>query len=272
LYINKEAESLMTAYRCITVQQAREIIENQSCTVLDIRDEQSFNQSRLPDAVRFNDMLIRQMRKAGKQHSSVLVYCYHGISSRDIAKMLCDFGFTEVYSLDGGFAAWQSFSHQATAQPAPEIVNNNSPLHHWITQQGFNTNDLNWRDDMGMTALMQASRFGLCETVKALIDAGADINLTNNDGNNALWLACFSGDQATIDALIQSGINIDQQNTTGATALMYSASAGKADVVRLLLDARADPHLKSQDDYTAFDLAATPQVYRLLRNLVTVTA
>lgn len=255
----------MSAYQCITIQQAREIMERESCVVLDIRDEQSFNQSRLPNAVRFNDSLVRQLRKAGQHHSAVLIYCYHGISSRDIAKMLCDFGFSQVYSLEGGFAAWHSANH-TIVEVAPES-DSISQLRTWIAQQGFNPNDLNWRDSMGMTALMHASRFGLSDLVQALIEAGADIDLTNHDGNNALWLACFSGDLATIKVLIESGVNIDQQNSTLATALMYSASAGKAEAVDMLLNAGANPHLKTQDDYTALDLAATPQVYRLLRNL-----
>jgi len=247
-------------------------MDNESCTVLDIRDEQSFRQSRLPNAVRFNDSLIRQLRKTGQHHSAVLVYCYHGISSRDIAKMLCDFGFSKVFSLDGGFAAWQSLE---SAQAGPALTKSstlNDWIHDWIVQQGFNTEDLNWRDNMGMTALMHASRFGMSEIVQGLIHAGADINITNNDGNNALWLACFSGDSATINVLIQSGVNLDQQNSTLATALMYSASAGKAEVVSQLLKSGANPHLKSQDDYTALDLASTPQVYRLLRNLAMSSA
>ena len=255
----------MAAYQSITIQQAREMLASESCTVLDIRDEQSFNQGRLPNAVRFDDKLIRQMRQTGQHHAAVLVYCYHGISSRDIAKMLCDFGFSNVYNLDGGFAAWHSLNHVSVRDATGH--EQKSTRDHWLIQQGFDPRNPNWRDGAGMTALMHASRFGLSHIVQALIDSGADVNLTNNDGNNALWLACFSGDQATIQALLQCGVNIDQQNLTLATALMYSASAGKAKVVHQLLNAGADPNLKNQDDYTALDLAASPQVYRMLRNI-----
>ena len=114
---------------------------------------------------------------------------------------------------------------------------------------------------------MQACRFGLAETVSILIQAGADINLTNNDGNNALWLACFSGDENTINVLIENGIDIDNCNITGATALIYASSTGKSSIVKQLLEAGADPFIKTQDDFTALDLAASPQTYRLLRNL-----
>jgi rhodanese-related sulfurtransferase len=255
----------MATYQTISIDQACRIMENEPCTVLDIRDEQSYKQSRLPNAIRFDDKIIRRMRKTGQHQSAVLVYCYHGVSSRDISKMLCDFGFTSVYNLEGGFAAWQTAQQKASCA-SPEM-DKTSELATWISQQGFDPGNLNGPDPMGMTALMHASRLGLPDKVQAIIGAGADINLTNNDGNNALWLACFSGDSTTIQTLIQSGVNIDQQNSTLATALMYSASAGKADVVNQLLNAGANPNLKSQDDFTAFDLAATPQVYRLLRNL-----
>ena len=37
----------------------------------------------------------------------ILVMCYHGISSQGAAQYLVNQGFEQVYSVDGGFEAWQ---------------------------------------------------------------------------------------------------------------------------------------------------------------------
>lgn len=256
----------MQRYQNISIEQARQILSDGSCTVLDIRDERSYQQGRLPGAQRFDDKTILGMRKTDLRHRPVVVYCYHGISSRDIAQLICEFGFSNVYSLDGGYTAWEAAEKQV-ASPEKNEFSFSSDVYTWLIEQGIDPNQINQRIDHGMTALMQACRYGLVNTVKLLLDAGADIHLTNHDGNNALWLACFSGNLEIIDMLLESDINIDNQNFTGATALMYAASAGKASVVQRLLEVGADPHLMTQDDFTALDLAASPQAFRLLRRV-----
>ena len=36
----------------------------------------------------------------------IIVYCYHGNSSQDVANFLTSHGFTDVYSLKGGYEEW----------------------------------------------------------------------------------------------------------------------------------------------------------------------
>lgn len=256
----------MFQYENISINQAQQILESGSCTVFDIRDDRSYEMGRLPGAQRINDQIIRRMRKTEQRHSPVLIYCYHGNSSKDLAQMLCDFGFSKVYSLDGGYTAWEAADKQA----APIAANKTSlapNVYVWLVEQGVDPNNINQRQNNGITALMQACRFGLADVAKTLLQMGANINLTNDDGNNALWLACFSGDIATINLLLENGVDIDNQNITGATALIYAASTGKTNVVECLLDAGANPYKITQDDFTALDLAASPQTYKLLKSL-----
>lgn len=255
----------MNRYQNISIDKAKKIIESGSCAVFDIRDSNSFEQGCIPGAQRFSDKIVRGMRKSEQRDSPVLIYCYHGNSSKDIAQMLCDFGFSNVYNLDGGYTAWKRAHEQATTlahsrMPVP------ADIYTWLIDQGVHPGHINQRIDNGMTALMRACQFGMAKAVKILLQAGADINFVNDDGNNALWLACFSGDKRTIEVLLDNGVNIDNQNITGATALIYAASAGKADVVYQLLEAGANPHIRTLDDFKALDLAATPSTYKLLKD------
>jgi len=74
--------------------------------IVDIRDQNSFDAGRIPGATRFDETKLWKLRKTPQRHHPIVVYCYHGISSKEIASLLCSIGFTRVYNLEGGYAAW----------------------------------------------------------------------------------------------------------------------------------------------------------------------
>ncbi|WP_043114074.1 ankyrin repeat domain-containing protein, partial [Pseudacidovorax intermedius] len=53
----------------------------------------------------------------------------------------------------------------------------------------------------------------------------------------------------------------------GATCLMYASSAGKTLVLRTLLALGADWRPRTQDDFTALDMAANLECLQLLREV-----
>lgn len=138
-------------------------------------------------------------------------------------------------------------------------------LEAWLQAQGFPPGRTETALENQTTPLMRACQLGELEIVEALLDAGAALDALNGDGNNTLWLACYSGSLAIIDHLVRAGIAIDHQNASGATCLMYAASSGKTEVVARLIEAGADCKLKSQDDFTALDMAANLDCLKLLR-------
>ena len=50
----------------------------------------------------------------------LIVACYHGNSSQSAAAYLAHQGFSEVYSLDGGFELWRATYPNETAQSTAE--------------------------------------------------------------------------------------------------------------------------------------------------------
>ena len=142
---------------------------------------------------------------------------------------------------------------------------NNTTLPLWLAQHGFNGKDLNAVSASGLTPLMRAARQGDLDKMNVLLQLGVDITVRNNDGNNALWFACVGEHFDAIALLLECGINFDNQNDNGATCLMYAASTGKDAVVQTLLAAGANDKLKSLDDFTALDVAATLDCLQLLR-------
>ncbi len=74
----------------------------------------------------------------------------------------------------------------------------------------------------GLTALLFAARQGEMESVKALLDAKADINAVDSDGNNALTLAILNTHYDLTQMLIDRGADPNAAAKNGRTAL-YSA-------------------------------------------------
>jgi rhodanese-related sulfurtransferase len=246
-----------TPFRRIDVEEATAVIRRGEALVLDVRDGGSFQRAHIDGAQHASSSNLSAIVSGTAKVRPVLIYCYHGNASREFAQIFSDFGFAEVYSLDGGYEAWR------TAPRAPAAAKLDAALQQWLAEQGFD--GINAVIANMTTPLMKASHQGDSAIVRVLIAAGAPIDARNADGNNALWLACVGGHLEVIDALVGAGIELNNRNDNGATALMYGASAGKADVVNRLLAKGADPSPETLDGFTALDLASTIECLALLR-------
>jgi len=247
-------------FQRVQVQEIHELIKRTEVRVLDARDRASFDQARIAPAVHLSSANLDELIFGTPKHAPVLIYCYHGHASQTYAQTFVDFGFQEVYSLEGGFDAW------CKAQNGFVIPSLSAALTHWLTQHGYPDHDIDATVAHGITPLMRASLEGNAAIVAELIRIGARIDTKNADGNNALWLACVGENPEVFDLLIAAGIDIDHRNDNGATCLMYAASSGKAAVLEKLLAAGADTRLKTLDDFTALGMAASLDCLTLLRN------
>jgi len=80
--------------------------------------------------------------------------------------------------------------------------------------------DLNVKEPMGGSSpLISATVFGKTEAALALIEAGADLNITNNEGSTALHSAAFFCRSEIVEALINKGADKTIKNKAGSTAL-----------------------------------------------------
>ncbi len=94
----------------------------------------------------------------------------------------------------------------------------------------------------GYTPLHVASQSGATGVVRALLAAKADAKAVTTEGATSLHLAALSGVPATIAALIAAGADVNAREPAwGQTPLMTAAARGRADAVRALLKAGADP-------------------------------
>lgn len=118
----------------------------------------------------------------------------------------------------------------------------------------FNTKDvnLNARARNGDTALMIAAYKGRYDTVKALLDKGAEPNQT---GWAALHYAAAVGNNQIVQLLLDHSAYIDAESPNQTTPIMMAARGGHILTVKLLLDEGADLTLKNGAGMTALDFA-----------------
>ncbi len=89
------------------VAELAEVINDKSHVVVDIRDENSFNNGRIIDAIHLTNESLPGFLREADPDAPVVVCCYHGHSSQQAAQFLVSQDFTKVYSLDGGYTQWQ---------------------------------------------------------------------------------------------------------------------------------------------------------------------
>ena len=79
--------------------------------------------------------------------------------------------------------------------------------------------DLNVKEPaVESTPLISAAVFGKTEIARALIEAGADVNLKNNEGSTALHSAAFLCRLEIVEMLLGNGADKDLLNNYGSTA------------------------------------------------------
>ena len=80
--------------------------------------------------------------------------------------------------------------------------------------------DLNKKEPFGgSTPLIVAAVFDKPEIAKALIDAGAELDITNNEGSTAIHSAAFFCRTDILQMLLDAGADKNIRNNYGATAL-----------------------------------------------------
>lgn len=245
-------------FRRIAANEAADLLRRAGVRSFDVRDAASFETSHIAGAQRLSQANLASLITTAAKATPIVIYCYRGHASQEYAQTFSDFGFTEVYSMDGGYEDWLRLSRSKTTS--------SDLLRTWLCQHGFSLDNLDAAGGGAMTPLMKAAHLGDEAAIRALIDSEARIDERNADGHNALWFACVGGYPGAIDLLVAAGIDIDNRSGEGITALMYATSAGKADVVERLLAHGADTAPETPDGFTALDFAASIECLALLRH------
>lgn len=124
---------------------------------------------------------------------------------------------------------------------------------------------VNVRDKNRQTPIMRIDADATAGLVNLLVRFGAQVNLFDKKGNTALILATEDQpDVSVIRALLDAGADVNYRNNTGETALMKAAANDDLEAVRTLILAGADVNLTNRSGDTAWDIATDPVVTELI--------
>ena len=143
---------------------------------------------------------------------------------------------------------------------------------------------VNVKDRLDTTPLHYAALYGNAESVRILLEHGADVNARNKSGATPLLYGAYNfdkarllvekgadvnaksggemtpllvavsvhGNSATVRYLIEKGADVKVIGPLGSDALQLAAMKGDTEMVRLLLKKGADPQKKDMGGFSAF--------------------
>ena len=102
-----------------------------------------------------------------------------------------------------------------------------------------------------LTALSVACICRQVESVKVLLAAGADPNITDVDDDSSLHIAVYRGcNIETLQALVNHGANMDRINSKEESALLLACRQERIEAAKFLLEAGASPTMVDKDGAT----------------------
>lgn len=127
-------------------------------------------------------------------------------------------------------------------------------------------------DRTGKAPIVYAAGRGYTDIVAVLLDAGVDVNFRySHDLTALMWAAGHSNDVPvregveTVKLLIDRGAEIDLVDDRGRSALMTAAERDHAEIAMLLIEHGADATLTDLDSKTVLELARSNMLRSMLQ-------
>ena len=163
---------------------------------------------------------------------------------------------------------------------AEKVGNEFIPSMHWAAEYGNlpavrahleSGEDVNKRDpELGQTALQCAAYLDKPVILKALIEAGADLNAQDSEGTTSLTFAAQEGNPVIAMELIKAGADVNLARPDGVTPLHMAANNGHEGCAAVLIQAGADIHRRTEMGNTSIKFAINSKnekIAKMLRHL-----
>ncbi|KAM7388513.1 hypothetical protein PAMP_024683 [Pampus punctatissimus] len=129
--------------------------------------------------------------------------------------------------------------------------------------------NVNISDKQKYTPLLLSAELGYTEVFRVLVAKQAKLDVTLSDLSSALHLAVHSGSVPIVQTLLEKGLDPNRAGPKGQTPLHLAAQCNRSDLVGLLLRAGAQVNAVAQDGLTPLHLASreghTETVIQLLQ-------
>ena len=127
-------------------------------------------------------------------------------------------------------------------------------------KNALSTNNINWIDQFGYSALHIALSKGFDEIAKMLIEAGIDVNLQDSKGQTALHYCAFYNKPEIAKVIIRNGGSLNIADRFGNEALWTAVISDKGfgnrvEIVRIFIESGANPKHENKVNETPLKAA-----------------
>lgn len=97
----------MKNYRQISQVEAKKIMDNEKCTILDVRTKEEFEECHIFDAILLPlDKIDLEIENTiQNKNEKLLVYCRSGVRSKVASEIMANKGYKNVFEF-GGIVTW----------------------------------------------------------------------------------------------------------------------------------------------------------------------
>lgn len=97
----------MAQFQNISVKDTLKLMAQENPVLIDVRPRDAYNQSNIPSAIHMDSSNLFERLNNINHDRPVIFYCTRGVASKDAAQLFSEHGFKNVYSLEGGYLAWE---------------------------------------------------------------------------------------------------------------------------------------------------------------------
>jgi ankyrin repeat protein len=139
------------------------------------------------------------------------------------------------------------------------LKNDLKAVEDYCTSSTLRNKNLNFISADGRVPIWAAAEMGYSEVFECLLRNNARVDQPDNDGNTPLHLASNLGYFHYVRRLLSKyKTDVDVGNVGGYTALHLAVEEGSVEVVKLLIQKKANPNKPSNDGTTPFMLSKGP--------------
>ncbi|WP_169787519.1 ankyrin repeat domain-containing protein [Peribacillus butanolivorans] len=119
--------------------------------------------------------------------------------------------------------------------------------------------------------LIQAAERKETETIRRLIEEGADINAQDSEGRTATMIATYNNNVETAKILITAGADVNIQDDMKNNPFLYAGAEGYLEILKLTINAGTDPTITNRYGGTALIPASEHGYVNVIKELLTNT-
>lgn len=132
--------------------------------------------------------------------------------------------------------------------------------------------DPNFTDENKRTPLLLSSPYGKIDVVHALISSKADINMADENKRTPLLMSAVNGKLEVVNALLEGKADANVVGQNGITPLIASSARGNIDVVHALVASKADVNIGTNDGNTPLFVSSRSGKIEVVRALLAANA